>query len=59
MQQVILTDDDARIDYLALADPDTLEPVHEIRGPVVALLAVHIENTRLIDNRLIEMTKHE
>ncbi|NQU21838.1 MAG: pantoate--beta-alanine ligase [Candidatus Nealsonbacteria bacterium] len=60
MQQELLTAaDDARIDYLALADPDTLEPVHEIRGPVVALLAVHIENTRLIDNRILQMTKHK
>ena len=59
MRRVILTADDARIDYIALADPDTLEPVHEIRGPVVALLAVHIENTRLIDNYIIGMQNDE
>jgi len=59
MRQVILTAEDARIDYIALTDPDTLEPVRQIRGPVVALLAVHIENTRLIDNRIIEGTQNE
>ncbi len=55
MRQVILAADDARIDYIALADPDTLEPVDEINGPVVALLAVHIENTRLIDNLILKL----
>jgi len=54
MRQVIAKAEDARIDYVALADPETLEPVGEITGPTVALLAVHIADTRLIDNRLLE-----
>ena len=41
---------DARIDYVALADPETLEPVATVTGPTLAALAVRIENTRLIDN---------
>lgn len=44
---------DARIDYVALADPETLEPVRSIAGPTMALLAVRIGPTRLIDNRLL------
>ena len=54
VRRLILTAEDAKIDYVALADPGTLEPVSEIKGPTLAALAVRIENTRLIDNRLLE-----
>ena len=53
MRAVIVTADDARIDYIALVDPDTLEPVEEITTPTLAALAVTIENTRLIDNCML------
>ena len=42
-----------RIDYVALADPDTLAPVARIERRAVALIACHVGNTRLIDNRLL------
>jgi len=54
MRQIVATAEDARIDYIALVDPDTLEPVDEIRGRTLAALAVTIENTRLIDNHLLQ-----
>ncbi|OHB69449.1 MAG: pantoate--beta-alanine ligase [Planctomycetes bacterium RBG_13_63_9] len=54
MREVIMTAEDARIDYVALVDPDSLEPVEEITAQTLAALAVKIENTRLIDNRLLE-----
>ncbi len=54
MRKVILTADDARIDYVALVDPETLQPVSTITGRTLAALAVTIENTRLIDNCLLE-----
>ena len=54
MREIIMTAEDARIDYIALADPDTLQPVDVIRGPTLAALAVWIENTRLIDNHILE-----
>ncbi|QDU29817.1 Pantoate-beta-alanine ligase [Anatilimnocola aggregata] len=41
------------IDYVAIADGDTLEPVELIQPNTVILLAVRIGNTRLIDNCLI------
>jgi pantoate--beta-alanine ligase len=53
MRAVITTAEDARIDYIALVDPDTLEPVGRITSPTLAALAVRIENTRLIDNCLL------
>ena len=41
------------IDYVTLVDPDTLEPVQQVNGPVVALVAVKFGDTRLIDNILL------
>ncbi len=54
MRQVILSAADARIDYVALVDPETLQPVKILAGRTLAALAVKIENTRLIDNCLLE-----
>ncbi|REK27118.1 MAG: pantoate--beta-alanine ligase [Planctomycetota bacterium] len=42
------------IDYVALADAETLRPVPEIVGRTVALVAVRLGPTRLIDNHLLE-----
>jgi len=54
MREVIFQAEDARIDYVALVDPQTLQPVAKLTGPAMAALAVKIENTRLIDNYLLE-----
>jgi len=54
MRRLVLTAEGARIDYITLADPHSLEPIDEIRGPTLAALAVRIEETRLIDNCLLE-----
>lgn len=53
MTALIQTADDARIDYVAIVDPDTLQPLEQITGPTLAALAVKIENTRLIDNCIL------
>ena len=55
MREMIESAPDARIDYVALVDPETLEPVERIEGPALAALAVRIGATRLIDNRLLEI----
>jgi pantoate--beta-alanine ligase len=39
-----------RVDYVAIVDPETLEPLPEIRGPALALIAAYVGETRLIDN---------
>ena len=39
-----------RVDYLEVVDPDTLEPVRRIRGPVRIAAAAFLGTTRLIDN---------
>jgi pantoate--beta-alanine ligase len=41
-------------EYLALVDPDTLEPVERIDGRVLAVVAARVGPARLIDNDLIE-----
>ncbi len=41
------------IDYAVIADPETLMPVLTITSPVVALLAVRVGTTRLIDNAIL------
>lgn len=40
----------ARIDYVQAVDADSIEPISEIRGNVLAAMAVYIGKTRLIDN---------
>jgi pantoate--beta-alanine ligase len=37
--------------YVEFVDPETLEPQDAVDGDVMALIAVHVGDTRLIDNR--------
>lgn len=41
------------IDYAAIRDPDSLQPVARVERPVVALIAARVGSTRLIDNELL------
>jgi pantoate--beta-alanine ligase len=41
------------IDYVALADPESLVEQHEVHLPVVLLIAARLGQTRLIDNWLV------
>ncbi|GAB4139299.1 pantoate--beta-alanine ligase [Thermopirellula anaerolimosa] len=50
MRKTIAAASDAVIDYAAIVDPNTLEPVSTVTTPVQALLAVRIGGVRLIDN---------
>jgi pantoate--beta-alanine ligase len=45
----------AVVDYVAVCDPDTLEPLTWIGERAVALVAARFGSTRLIDNVLLEM----
>ncbi len=45
----------ATIDYVALVDPDSLAAVGRISGPTLAVLAVKLDGTRLIDNAIFEI----
>ena len=54
LKNLIATTKSAKIGYVAVAHPETLEPVERIEGTVLVALAVTIGGTRLIDNALIE-----
>lgn len=45
----------ARIDYISIVHPRTLEPLEVIRDSALIALAVFVGKTRLIDNVLIEI----
>jgi pantoate--beta-alanine ligase len=50
----ILKDAPVEIDYVAIVDPETLEPVAEVQVGSVALVAARVGTTRLIDNQIFE-----
>ena len=45
---------DIPIEYVSVVDPETLQPVSQIQTKVVALVAVRLGSTRLIDNQLLQ-----
>lgn len=53
MEKVINNCKSARIDYLSIVNPETLEAVTEVRNGNVVALAVMIGKTRLIDNIIL------
>ena len=53
-RQVIAEEPLARMDYVTLADADSLEEVGTVTGPTLLALAVHLGPTRLIDNRILK-----
>jgi pantoate--beta-alanine ligase len=44
---------DLNIDYAAICDPETLEPLARVDGPAVALVAARVGRARLIDNEML------
>ncbi len=53
VRMMIETEPLARIEYIALCDPETLKSFDRIEGSMLAALAVRFGSTRLIDNLLI------
>ena len=47
----------AEVEYLEIVDPDLMQPVDEIKGPVRVVSAIRIGGSRLIDNVLCEMPR--
>ncbi|MBN1152722.1 MAG: pantoate--beta-alanine ligase [Dehalococcoidia bacterium] len=54
MVDIIEAEPLAQLDYAALVDPESFRPVESLDTPVLAVLAVRLGTTRLIDNMLIE-----
>lgn len=53
MRQVLCTVPEARVDYVEVMDAETLERLERIEGRAVALLALYLGETRLIDNHIL------
>ncbi len=54
MRRRIRQEPDARIDYVSVADAETLEELSVVDRPALVSLAVRIGTTRLIDNVVLE-----
>lgn len=54
MQDVIEAHPDTRVDYISVCDPLQFNELEVIQGKTLIALAVHVGQTRLIDNCLIE-----
>ena len=52
-EQVIAEEPAARLDYFAVVDPDTLDPVQDVGGGALVAVAAYVGATRLIDNILL------
>lgn len=53
-KEIIEEFNETKVDYICIADPDTLENKSDIVGQTIMLLAVYVGKARLIDNRLIK-----
>jgi len=54
MSNLIKVEPCARIDYVAIVDPESLRPIQTIDRSAVVLVAAWIGNTRLIDNIVLD-----
>jgi pantoate--beta-alanine ligase len=59
MTQRINREPDAKIDYISLVHPETLQDLNEVNHSALAVMAVRIGKTRLIDNMVFERTETE
>ena len=55
MRSLLHQERGVRVDYLAIADAGTLEPLKIAKGRVVILGAIRLGSTRLIDNILVDV----
>lgn len=53
MRACIAAEPLAKLEYLAVCDPDTLEPLRDLRAGAVLLGAIRLGRVRLIDNLLV------
>jgi pantoate--beta-alanine ligase len=54
MQQMLAAEPGVQVQYVTLADPQTLAPLEQIERDAVALIAAQVGGTRLIDNLLLQ-----
>lgn len=60
VRSTIETEPHARLDYVSIADAETLEPLEKIDDrPVLIAIAAYIGKTRLIDNMVVNKAKKD
>ena len=52
-KEVMAEEHGAKLDYFEIVNPDTLEPVKDVRGGALVAVAAWVGNTRLIDNVVV------
>ena len=58
VRSTVETEPRARLDYVAIADAETLEPLERIdERPTLLAVAAYIGKTRLIDNTILNKVK--
>lgn len=57
VRRILEGDGGVEIDYADLRDPDTLEEITVVEGPVLLALAARLGATRLIDNRVLHLRR--
>ena len=55
MRSIVGEESLAKVEYLAVCDPETLEPLTRVRRHAVLLGAIRIGRIRLIDNLLVKV----
>lgn len=53
-QQILTSRDGVTVEYVSIADPDTLEEVDQVEHKALLAIACHVGKTRLIDNTILE-----
>lgn len=53
-RQVFAEEPEARVDYVAIVNPETLEPVDDVSKGALIAVAAYVGSTRLIDNVVVE-----
>lgn len=54
MQQTFATEPNVQVEYIGIADPQSLQPVSRIEDNAIALVAAKVGTTRLLDNLLLQ-----
>jgi pantoate--beta-alanine ligase len=57
MHQTLEAEPGVHVEYLAICDADTLEPLTQVQGTVVVLGAIRLGDVRLIDNQLLHCSR--
>ncbi len=53
----VIEDAGGRVDYVAVADPDTLDDLQQVQKRTLLAAAAFFGNTRLIDNRMVDLSE--